>query len=123
MYHAGPPLQATRGLKLRRPCGVKVFLSLSQEAHPPTCGTSPHNCSASEPCERYQRCASLMRINALVFIIPIALHLACVILSQVLEVEEEMRELLRDTAQTKKVMEDKVKKLTRAFTELQDDLL
>ena len=64
-----------------------------------------------------------MRINALVFIIPIALHLACVILSQVLEVEEEMRELLRDTAQTKKVMEDKVKKLTRAFTELQDDLL
>ena len=42
---------------------------------------------------------------------------------QVTEVEEEMRELLRETALSKKAMEERVKKLTRAFSELQDDLL
>ena len=34
-----------------------------------------------------------------------------------------MRELLRETALGKKAMEERVKKLTRAFSELQDDLL
>ncbi len=41
---------------------------------------------------------------------------------KVLEVEQEMRELLRETAQSKKNMEDRVKKLTRAFAELQEDI-
>ena len=41
---------------------------------------------------------------------------------KVLEVEQEMRELLRETANSKKLMEDRVKKLTRAFAELQEDI-
>ncbi|XP_056008134.1 leucine-rich repeat and coiled-coil domain-containing protein 1-like [Ostrea edulis] len=38
-------------------------------------------------------------------------------------VEDEMRELLQETQSNKKTMEDKVKRLTRAMTELQSDLI
>lgn len=38
-------------------------------------------------------------------------------------VEDEMRELLQETQANKKAMEDKVKRLTRAMTELQSDLI
>lgn len=42
---------------------------------------------------------------------------------QVAAVEDEMRELLQETQANKKAMEDKVKRLTRAMTELQSDLI
>ncbi|XP_070198523.1 leucine-rich repeat and coiled-coil domain-containing protein 1-like [Littorina saxatilis] len=42
---------------------------------------------------------------------------------RVLMVEEEMRELLRETEQSKKGMEEKVKRLTHALGDLQSDLL
>ncbi|KAI0229637.1 Leucine-rich repeat and coiled-coil domain-containing protein 1 [Lamellibrachia satsuma] len=40
----------------------------------------------------------------------------------VLEVEEEMRMLLRETDSSRRLMEEKVKKLSKAFTELQSDV-
>jgi uncharacterized coiled-coil protein SlyX len=43
-------------------------------------------------------------------------------LLQVAEVEEEMRELLSENQTSKKAMEDKMKRLTQAMTELQSDL-
>ena len=39
-----------------------------------------------------------------------------------LEVEQEMRELLGENEANKRAMEDKVKKLTRAMSELQQGL-
>ena len=42
---------------------------------------------------------------------------------QVAAVEDEMRELLQETQASKKAMEDKVKRLTRAMTELQSALI
>lgn len=42
---------------------------------------------------------------------------------RVAAVEDEMRELLQETQASKKAMEDKVKRLTRAMTELQSDLI
>ena len=41
---------------------------------------------------------------------------------QVLEVEDEMRILLQENALTKKTLEQRLKKLTSAFTEIQHDL-
>ncbi|KAK2149744.1 hypothetical protein LSH36_438g01005 [Paralvinella palmiformis] len=41
---------------------------------------------------------------------------------RVVEVEEEMRLLLRETESNKRLMEEKVKRLTKAFTELQQDV-
>jgi hypothetical protein len=41
---------------------------------------------------------------------------------QVAEVEEEMRELLSENQSSKKAMEDKMKRLTQAMTDLQTDL-
>ncbi|KAL5022406.1 hypothetical protein ScPMuIL_001561 [Solemya velum] len=41
---------------------------------------------------------------------------------RVLVVEEEMRELLQDTQNNKRMMEDKMKRLTRAMSELQTDI-
>ena len=41
---------------------------------------------------------------------------------QVLEVEQEMRDLLNENEANKRDMEDKVKKLTRAMGELQTGL-
>ena len=42
---------------------------------------------------------------------------------QVLMVEEEMRELLREAEHSKRNMEEKVKRLTHALGDLQSDLL
>lgn len=42
---------------------------------------------------------------------------------RIVAVEDEMRELLQETQANKKAMEDKVKRLTRAMTELQSDLI
>lgn len=42
--------------------------------------------------------------------------------SRVLEVEDEMRILLQENALTKKSLEQRLKKLSSAFTEIQDDL-
>ncbi|XP_064409848.1 leucine-rich repeat and coiled-coil domain-containing protein 1 isoform X3 [Latimeria chalumnae] len=41
---------------------------------------------------------------------------------KVYRVEEEMRELLQETANNKKVMEEKIRKLTRALTDIQQEL-
>lgn len=41
---------------------------------------------------------------------------------QVAEVEEEMREMLSENQASKKAMEDKMKRLTQAMTDLQTDL-
>ena len=41
---------------------------------------------------------------------------------QVYQVEEEMREMLKENQAAKKAMEDKVKRLTRAMSELESDL-
>ena len=41
---------------------------------------------------------------------------------KVLEVEDEMRILLQENALTKKTLEQRLKKLTSAFTEIQQDL-
>lgn len=45
-----------------------------------------------------------------------------IFLSQVLEVEDEMRILLQENALTKKTLEQRLKKLSSAFTEIQHDL-
>ena len=42
---------------------------------------------------------------------------------QVLMVEEEMRQLLRETEQSKRGLEEKVKRLTHALGDLQSDLM
>lgn len=42
--------------------------------------------------------------------------------NKVLEVEDEMRILLQENALTKKTLEQRLKKLTSAFTEIQQDL-
>lgn len=42
--------------------------------------------------------------------------------NRILEVEDEMRILLRESALTKKTLEQRLKKLTSAFTEIQEDL-
>ncbi|CAH3141853.1 unnamed protein product [Porites lobata] len=42
--------------------------------------------------------------------------------ARVLEVEDEMRILLQENALTKKTLEQRLKKLTSAFTEIQHDL-
>ena len=41
---------------------------------------------------------------------------------QVAEVEEEMRQMLTENQGSKKAMEDKMKRLTQAMTDLQTDL-
>ncbi|XP_031560970.1 leucine-rich repeat and coiled-coil domain-containing protein 1-like [Actinia tenebrosa] len=41
---------------------------------------------------------------------------------KVLEVEDEMRQLLQENAVTRKTLEMRIKKLTSAFTEIQQDL-
>ncbi|XP_070576170.1 leucine-rich repeat and coiled-coil domain-containing protein 1-like [Ptychodera flava] len=41
---------------------------------------------------------------------------------RVLEVEEEMRQLLVETANSKRAMEEKINRVTKAFTDLQEDL-
>lgn len=41
---------------------------------------------------------------------------------QVLQVEDEMRQLLQENALTKKTLEMRIKKLTSAFHEIQQDL-
>ena len=42
---------------------------------------------------------------------------------QVALVEDEMREMLRETETNKRAMEAKVKKMTQAMTDLQTDLM
>ena len=42
---------------------------------------------------------------------------------QIIEVEEEMRELLKESAQQKRHLEDKLKKVTQAFSDLQSEIL
>ena len=44
------------------------------------------------------------------------------VVSQVLEVEEEMRSLLRETDSSRRLMDEKVKKLSKAFIELHSDV-
>jgi len=42
---------------------------------------------------------------------------------QIHAVEQEMREILKENEASKKAMEDKVKRLTRAMSDLQTDFL
>ena len=51
------------------------------------------------------------------------LYLCVHVCVQVMMVEEEMRQLLRETDQSKRGMEEKVKRLTHALGDLQSDLL
>ena len=62
----------------------------------------------------------LCRLNSNVWWI-CSFHVIFVV-CQVLEVEEEMRELLKETDASKRAMEQRFRKLTSAFSELQQDL-
>ena len=45
-----------------------------------------------------------------------------ILLSQINEVEDEMRQILQEAASSKKSLEMRIKKLTNAFNEIQEDL-
>ena len=44
------------------------------------------------------------------------------VFSQINEVEDEMRQILQEAASGKKTLEMRIKKLTNAFNEIQEDL-